>query len=123
MDRPTVLVIDDSPSNIEVLKNILIDKYRVKVAISGPAGIKIAFKDPPPDMILVDIIMPEMDGYEVCREIKANPAASRIPVLFVTGTANEDEVMKGLALGAEGFIMKPLDGDIVLELVAKHLKG
>lgn len=120
-ERRTVLVIDDAPSNIDVLRNILISQYKVKVATNGAMGIKVASKAPPPDMVLVDIIMPEMDGYEVCRQLKAQALTRDIPLLFVTGTASDEEVLKGLGLGAQGFIMKPLNPEIVLNAVAKHL--
>jgi putative two-component system response regulator len=121
-NRPTVLVVDDAPSNIEVLRNILCNEYKVKVAINGEGALKIAQKAPQPDIILLDVIMPEMDGYEVCRRLKADHTTSAIPVLFVTGTADDDEVMKGLTLGADGFIMKPLEADTVLDVVKKKIK-
>lgn len=122
-DRQTLLVIDDAPSNIEVIKNILVDKYRVKVATSGTAGIKIALKEPRPDLILLDIVMPDMDGYEVCRQLKENPLTASIPILFVTGTADDEEKFKGLELGAKGFLMKPLQSQVVLDAVAKNIRA
>lgn len=121
-DRPTLLVIDDAPSNIEVIRNILVDTYRVKVATNGPAGIKIAQKEPHPDLILLDIVMPDMDGYAVCRQLKENPVTASIPVLFVTGTADDEEKLKGLAMGAKGFLMKPLQSEAVLDAVAKSIR-
>lgn len=122
-ERRTVLVIDDAPSNIDVLRNILISRYKVKVATSGVSGIKIAAKVPQPDLILVDIIMPEMDGFEVCKQLKASPETQAIPVMFVTGTASDDEVAKGMDLGARGFIMKPLNPEHVLDVVGKNLSA
>ena len=121
-ERPTILIIDDSPSNIEVLRHMLIDHYKVKVATSGAVGLRIAAKAPPPDLILLDIVMPEMDGYEVCRQLKENPETAKVPVVFVTGTASDEEKLKGLSLGACGFIMKPLDFQMVLDTVAEKLR-
>ena len=122
-NRLTVFVVDDAPSNIDVLRDILSADYRVKVAINGESALKIAQKEPRPDLILLDVIMPEMDGFEVCRRLKDNQATAAIPVLFVTGTADKYDVLKGTSLGAVGFIMKPLESNRVLETVKKAITG
>ncbi len=122
-NRLTVFVVDDAPSNIDVLRNILSADYRVKVAINGESALKIAQKEPRPDLILLDVIMPEMDGFEVCRRLKDNQATAAIPVLFVTGTADKFDVLKGASLGAVGFIMKPLESKQVLDTVKKAITG
>lgn len=121
--RYSILVVDDAPSNIDMLKNILVSSnYQVKAATSGELALRIAHKEPHPDLILLDIIMPGMDGYEVCRQLKADPITSSIPVVFVTGTANDAEVERGLALGAAGFVFKPLDALTVIQTVQSKLE-
>lgn len=116
--RHSVLVVDDAPSNIDVLKNILVGlNYQVKVATSGELALKVARKEPRPDLILLDIVMPVMDGYEVCRQLKADSLTSGIPVVFVTGAANDGEVERGMTLGAAGFIYKPIDAGTVINTV------
>ena len=90
--RPTVLVVDDTPANVTLMSGLLQQDYTVKAAINGEKALKIAFGEQPPDLILLDIMMPEMDGYEVCQRLKADPATRAIPVLFLTAmTQTEDE--------------------------------
>jgi CheY-like chemotaxis protein len=116
--RPGILVVDDTPSNIDVLKNMLVTEgYQVKAATSGEQALKVARKSPPPDLILLDVVMPVMDGYEVCRQLKADAFTSGIPVVFVTGAASDDEVQRGMLLGAAGFLFKPLEIALTLETV------
>ncbi len=122
--RHSVLVVDDAPSNIDVLKNILVGlNYQVKAATSGELAMRIARRQPPPDLILLDIIMPIMDGFEVCRLLKADPSTAGIPVVFVTGAANDAEVQHGLALGAAGFIFKPVNAESVMDTVRSKIAG
>jgi putative two-component system response regulator len=104
--RACILVIDDTPANLSLLNQLLREHYRIKLA-NGPAkGLELAANSPP-DLILLDIMMPEMDGYEVCKRLKANPVTAGIPVIFLTAkVAAEDEEL-GLALGAVDFIHKP----------------
>jgi len=111
-----VLVVDDTPENIQVLTAILKPFYKVKAATSGERALKIARSDKPPDLILLDIMMPEMDGYEVCRQLKADEHTGAIPVIFVTGMSDATDRQKGLALGAAAFLTKPVDPDEVLAL-------
>ncbi len=119
--RPTVLVADDSPQNIELLSRILGPGYRVKVATSGEKALSIVYSDEPPDLVLLDIMMPDLSGHEVCRRIKANPDRRRIPVIFVTAMASiEDEAM-GLSLGAVDYITKPISPPLVQARVRTHL--
>ena len=82
--KQTILVVDDTPENIDVLSGILNQEYRVKVALNGERALKIAASDSPPDLILLDVMMPGMDGYEVCRRLKGDEATHDIPVIFVT---------------------------------------
>ena len=120
-DKQTILVVDDSPENIDVLSGVLRSEYKVKAALNGEYALKIATGAPKPDMILLDIMMPGMNGYEVCRQLKANPATARIPVIFVTAKNQEEDEKKGLALGAVDYITKPISPPIVLARVHTQL--
>jgi CheY-like chemotaxis protein len=104
----TILVVDDAPSNIDVVKSILSDAYLVQAAVNGKIALKIAEKKHP-DLILLDIVMPEMDGFEVIKLLKANPITADIPVIFVTGKGQESDETEGLKLGAIGYVTKPVD--------------
>lgn len=118
--RPTVLVVDDTPANLALMTSLLKDQYRVKVASNGARALELATLAPP-DLMLLDIMMPEMDGYEVCRRLKANEATRGIPVIFLTSKiATEDEEL-GFSLGAVDFIHKPVSPPIVVARVRTHL--
>lgn len=119
-DKSVILAVDDTPENLDVLKGILIDKYSVKGAINGPMALKIAEKQQP-DLILLDIMMPGMDGYEVCQKLKENPATEQIPVIFITAKSTVEDEQKGFAIGAVDYITKPISPPIVLERVKTHL--
>lgn len=122
--RGSVLVVDDTAANIDVLKNMLVaQQYQVRAAISGEIALKVARKDPPPDLILLDVVMPRMDGYEVCRQLKADPQTAGIPVVFVTGAASEPEIARGKQLGAADYLLKPLEVATVLAAVQRLLAG
>lgn len=117
---PVVLVVDDTETNIDILVEIFSSAYEVSVAMDGETALETAF-DEVPDIILLDIMMPEMDGYEVCRRLKADARTRDVPVVFVTAkTAVEDET-KGLALGAVDYITKPISPPLVLARVRNHL--
>jgi putative two-component system response regulator len=120
-EKPTILVVDDVSDNVELLGSILKGRYRVKAAIEGRKAIEIALGDDPPDLILLDIVMPAVDGYEVCARLKDNPRAAEIPVIFLTAKADAADEEKGLALGAVDYIAKPISPAIVLARVATHL--
>lgn len=119
--KPTVLVIDDTPSNLDVLTGILKDTYQVKVAINGHIGMKIAKTVPQPDLILLDIMMPEIDGFEVCRQLKAQPNTAHIPIIFVTAKIEPEDEVKGLSLGAVDYLAKPITPEIALQRVKTHI--
>jgi putative two-component system response regulator len=119
--KATVLVIDDSPDSLTLLSGLLKDTYRVKVATHGEVGLKVALSAQPPDLILLDIMMPDVDGYEVCRRLKANPATQPIPVIFLTAKSDAEDEQKGLALGAVDYITKPISPAILLARVAAQL--
>lgn len=118
----TVLVVDDTPENLELMSELLMDHYRVKIASSGAKALKIANSETPPDLILLDIMMPEMDGYEVCRQLKANPATHHIPVIFLTAKSDPNDEKQGLELGAVDYITKPISPPIVMARVHTHLQ-
>ncbi|MDP3521209.1 MAG: two-component system response regulator [Hydrogenophaga sp.] len=120
--RPTVLVVDDTPDNLSLMASLLRDVYRVQVANSGEKALKLINAGQRPDLILLDIMMPGMSGYEVCEALKADPLTRDIPIIFLTAmTATQDE-KKGLDLGAVDFITKPVNPPIVLSRVATQLK-
>ena len=121
-DQKIILVVDDAPPNIHVVMGILKDRYQLRVATSGEKALSVAQKTPSPDLILLDVMMPEMDGYEVCRRLKADPATCDIPVLFVTGHADDEERSRGIALGAVGYLSKPLEPDVLLATIADALR-
>jgi putative two-component system response regulator len=119
--KRTVLVVDDTPENLSVLSGLLKDHYTVRVAPSGERALQIAFGDNRPDLILLDIMMPEMDGYEVLRRLQADPRTSGTPVLFVTAKDQTEDEQYGLDLGAVDYITKPVSPAIVLARVRTHL--
>ena len=119
--RATVLIVDDTPDNITLLANLLKDKYSTKVATSGATALQIVASSKV-DLILLDIMMPEMDGIETCRRLKADPATASIPVIFLTAkNLQEDEAM-GRSAGAVDFLRKPVNPDLLFARVAAHLK-
>lgn len=119
-EKFTLLVVDDEPANIDILKDILMPHYQVKVATSGNLALQIVHKTPP-DLILLDVMMPKMDGFEVCRQLKAAPAYQHIPVIFVTALGQGVDEVKGFQLGAVDYIAKPIMPTIVLARVKTHL--
>ncbi len=120
-NQQTILIVDDSPENLDVLGGILRDKYKVQAAISGELALKIANAPAKPDMVLLDIMMPEMDGFEVCRQLKANPATHDIPVIFVTAKTEVSDEKLGFSLGAVDYITKPISPPRVMARVHTHL--
>ena len=116
-DKKIILIVDDEPINITLLAGILKETYKVKMAKDGERAMKIANTVPAPDLILLDVMMPGMDGYEVCRRLKDDAATKTIPVVFVTGLTNEEEQARGLEMGADGYLGKPVDAVAVLNMV------
>jgi putative two-component system response regulator len=117
----TVLVVDDTPANLALVSGLLKDQCRVKIANSGEKALRLAASDSPPDLILLDVMMPEMDGYEVCRRLKINPATRDIPIIFLTAKSEEGDEEKGFQLGAVDYITKPISPPILLARVKTHL--
>jgi putative two-component system response regulator len=120
--RETVLIVDDTPANIDVLKELLRDDYTVKVALDGERALKIALTGTPPDIILLDVMMPGMDGYEVCRVLKADPRTRKVPIIFVTAKDETEDEMRGFELGAADYITKPISPPIVKARVRTQLE-
>ncbi|MDP3650327.1 MAG: two-component system response regulator [Rhodoferax sp.] len=120
-EKATVLVVDDTPENLALMAGLLKDHYKVKVANHGDKALKIAMSDRPPDLILLDIMMPDLDGYEVCRRLKAHATTRDIPIIFLTAKSETEDEKKGLELGAADYITKPISPPIVLARVATQL--
>ncbi len=120
MNKSNILIVDDEPANLDTLLSILDQDYKVSVAIDGQAAIDLVAKTPP-DLILLDIMMPEMDGYEVCRRLKANSKSAQIPIIFVTTMGSTEEEFSGLELGAVDYITKPINPMILRARVKTHL--
>ncbi|MBF0179989.1 MAG: hybrid sensor histidine kinase/response regulator [Magnetococcales bacterium] len=120
-DVATVLIVDDVSFNLHVLADLLRGDYRVKVAIDGPTALAIAAGPDRPDIILLDVMMPDMDGYEVCRRLKADPATREIPVVFVTARGEEQDESRGFEVGAVDYITKPVRPSLVRQRVRTHL--
>ncbi|OGS98745.1 MAG: two-component system response regulator [Gallionellales bacterium RIFCSPLOWO2_12_FULL_59_22] len=121
IQKATILVVDDTPDNLALMSNLLNDDYKVKIASSGEKALKIAASDPPPDLILLDIMMPGMDGYQVCQQLKRDPKTMNITVIFLTAKAEVEDEKKGLELGATDYITKPISPPIVMARVKNHL--
>src|SRR5829696_5620485 len=120
-EKPIVLVVDDTPENISVISGLLRDEYVVKVAPSGERALQVAMGEARPDLILLDIMMPGMDGYEVLRRLRADPRTSAIPVIFLTALSSAEDEEKGLKLGAVDYVTKPISAPIVLARVRNHI--
>lgn len=119
-NKPVILVIDDVPDNLLLASSLLKNYYRVKVATSGEKGLAIARADPP-DLILLDIMMPVMDGYETCAWLKADQALKSIPVIFLTAKGDVEDEAKGFSIGAVDYIVKPLTPTLLLARIHTHL--
>ena len=120
-EKATILVVDDTPDNLSLMTELLKGDYKVKVANHGEKALKIAYAADPPDLILLDIMMPGMSGYEVCEQLKANPATRDIPIIFLTAMTGADDERKGIELGAVNYITKPFSPPIVLARVRNHV--
>ncbi len=121
-DKKTILVVDDVPENIAILEEVLKEEYRVKAATGGEAALKVARGDPPPDLIILDIVMPGMDGFEVCRNLKKDGAGASIPVIFLTAKNEAVDETMGFEVGAVDYLTKPINPDTVKTRVKAHLE-
>ena len=106
--RQTILAVDDTPDVLTLLTSLLKDKYRIKVANSGERALKIASAASPPDLVLLDVVMPGIDGYVVCRKLKALPVVKDVPVIFLTSRADVAHEQAGFDAGAVDYIPKPI---------------
>jgi phosphoserine phosphatase RsbU/P len=120
-DKKIVLVVDDAPANIRIVNEILRDAYKVRMATNGAMALELAHGTPAPDLILLDVVMPDMDGYEVCTRLKADPATRDIPVIFLTGQTEIQDETRGFEVGAVDYIHKPFSPAIVVARVQTHL--
>ena len=116
----SILVVDDTIENLDILSILFKDDYDVKVATNGHLAIKIA-KSSPPDIILLDIMMPEMNGYEVCLNLKSDPLTKKIPIIFITAKDQDIDEVNGFALGAVDYITKPISPLVTKARVRTHL--
>jgi serine phosphatase RsbU (regulator of sigma subunit) len=119
--QKTILIVDDTPINLGVISGALKDLYKTKVATNGEKALAIANGEDKPDLILLDVMMPEMDGYEVCHRLKANPETKEIPVIFLTGQTGTEDETKGFEVGAVDYIHKPFSEPVVKARVRTHL--
>lgn len=120
-EKQTILAVDDTPENLQLIHGLLKDDYRLKIANRGEAALKIAATLPVPDLILLDIMMPEMDGYEVCKRLKADHITADIPVIFLTAKVEIEDEEKGFEVGAVDYITKPISPPILKARVRTHL--
>lgn len=120
--RPTILIVDDMPDNLQLLSELFKDEYSVLVARSGELALGICQSNNPPDLVLLDIMMPTMDGFEVARRMREHPASESIPVIFVTAMSGEEARLKGLELGAVDFVAKPIDPAVLKPRVRNFLR-
>ena len=119
--KPTVLIVDDTPANLQLMNDLLEDRYETRIANNGERALKAALQEPKPDLILLDIMMPGMDGYEVCRRLKAEPATAQIPVIFLTAKAQVEDEQLGFDVGCVDYITKPISPPITLARVKMQL--
>lgn len=117
----TILVVDDTPDNLALMSELLCDQYQLKIANSGARGLTLSTTGTPPDLILLDIMMPDMDGYEVCRRLKSNPQTRHIPVIFLTAKIGVEDEEEGLEIGAVDYLTKPISPPILLARLKTHL--
>ena len=116
----TVLIVDDTETNVDILVDTLGEDYDIAVAMDGESALEVVEEDSP-DLILLDIMMPGMDGYEVCKRLKDNPETAAIPIIFLSALTKADEKQKGLKLGAVDFLTKPFNLSVMQDKVKQHL--
>ena len=120
-EKKVVLLVDDTPENIQIVNAILKDHYRVRIATNGEKALDLAHSDPVPDLILLDVMMPGLDGFEVCLRLKLDPATRDIPVVFLTGATEVADETKGFEVGGVDYIHKPFSQAVVRARVHNHL--
>jgi two-component system sensor histidine kinase/response regulator len=120
--KPTILVVDDTPDNLHLLSSLFNDEYRVRIAHNGSKALGICQSDNPPDLVLLDVMMPDMDGFEVAQKMREHPSSETIPVIFVTAMDTDDARLKGLELGAVDFVTKPINPDMLQHRVRNFIR-
>ena len=120
-DQKLILIVDDTPTNLGVISGALTDTYKTKVATNGQKALALASGEDKPDLILLDVVMPEMDGYEVCTRLKADPATREIPVIFLTGQTSVEDETRGFSVGGVDYVHKPFSPAIVKARVHSHI--
>jgi adenylate cyclase len=120
-DKKLILLVDDTPANIQVVHNILKNSYTTRIATNGAKALDLAKASPQPDLILLDVMMPELDGYEVCSRLKLDPNTREIPIIFLTGKTEAEDETRGFELGAVDYIHKPFSPAVVQARVQTHL--
>jgi putative two-component system response regulator len=120
--KARVLIVDDTPINIKVLSDALKDDYKISVAQSGKKALELVRNPEQPDIILLDVMMPEMDGYEVCRKLKSDTATKKIPVIFVTAMSEEQDETLGFDVGAVDYITKPFSIPLARQRIGLHIE-
>lgn len=120
--KPTILVVDDTHENLRLLADLFEDRYRVRVADNGPKALAICTADVPPDLVLLDVMMPGMDGFEVARKMREHPNSEQIPVIFVTALSDDDSQRRGYDLGAVDFVSKPIDSELLQIRVGNFIR-
>lgn len=123
MVKATILIVDDEPTNLSLLTHLLRSDYLVRAANSGESALRAAASEPRPDLVLLDVMMPGMDGYEVLGQLRASPATADIPAIFLSALADEGDEEYGLVLGAVDYISKPIKPAVVLARVRTHLEA
>ncbi len=122
LKKQNILIVDDSSVNTAFLSNILKDEYQIRTVKNGKDAFEIAFSHNPPDLIILDVIMPDIDGYEVCKKLKSVDTTKDIPIIFITGRIKEDDEIYGFSLGAVDYISKPYNAIIVKARVKTHME-
>lgn len=120
-DKSTILAVDDDPENLQLINALLKEEFRVRLAANGEQALKAASQAPRPDTILLDIMMSGMDGYEVCRQLKANPATRNIPVILLTAKVRVEDAHLGFEVGCADYITKPIIAPLILARVRTHV--
>lgn len=121
-ERPTLLLVDDTHDNLLLLSQIFKEDYRVRLALNGQKALEISQSDDPPDLVLLDIMMPGMDGFEVAKRMREHPTSETIPIIFVTAMTSQDARIKGMDLGAVDFITKPVDPEVLKPRVRNFMR-
>jgi len=117
MEKTRILVVDDAPENLDLLVGLLKDRFDVQAAINGEIALKIAQSEPPPDLILLDIVMPGIDGIEVCKILKENATSSDIPIVFLSSEANTEDTERGMEFGGTAYLQKPVDVESLFSVI------